>query len=107
MLYVRDMDRSIRFYRDTLRLEVEYQSPDWTTLRTGACTLALHAIDTRLPGSGEPDPTFRVPDADAERTRLAVAGIEVSEVREPVAGLRVFDVRDPDGNRISVESRRD
>ena len=37
---------------------------------------------------------------------LLGAGIEVSEIREPVAGIQVFDARDPDGNRISLEPRR-
>ena len=105
VLYVRDMGRAIRFYRDTPGLELNFESEGWTTFRTGACTLALHATEVREPGTGDPDPTFLVADADAERARLAGEGVEVSEIREPVAGLRVFDVRDPDGNRLSLESR--
>jgi catechol 2,3-dioxygenase-like lactoylglutathione lyase family enzyme len=105
VLYVRDMRRAIHFYRDTLGLELGSESENWTTFRTGACTLALHATDLREPGAGEPDPTFLVTDADAERARLVTAGVEVSEMREPATRLRVFDVRDPDGNRLSFESR--
>jgi catechol 2,3-dioxygenase-like lactoylglutathione lyase family enzyme len=105
VLYVRDMERATAFYRDLLRLELDYESDHWTTFRTGACTLALHFAEHCEPGSGEPDPTFLVADAAAERERLAAAGVEVSEIREPVAGLSVFDLRDPDGNRISIESR--
>ncbi len=44
-----------------LGLEPDFESPHWTTFRTGACTLALHA------GSEAPDPTFEVADAAAER----------------------------------------
>jgi catechol 2,3-dioxygenase-like lactoylglutathione lyase family enzyme len=106
VLYVSDMERAIRFYRDAIGLEVELESESWTTFRTGACTLALHRAVQRQPGVGEPDPTFTVADALAERDRLAAAGVAVSELREPVVGVRVFDVRDPDGNRISIESRR-
>jgi catechol 2,3-dioxygenase-like lactoylglutathione lyase family enzyme len=105
VLYVRDMERAIRFYRDTLGLELDVASEAWTTFRTGECTLALHATERREPGMGEPDPTFVVSDAAAERARLAGAGVDVTELREPVAGLSVFDARDPDGNRFSVESR--
>jgi catechol 2,3-dioxygenase-like lactoylglutathione lyase family enzyme len=105
VLYVRDMRRAIDFYRETLGLELDVESEQWTTFRTGACTLALHATEQREAGIGEPDPTFLVSDADAERARLAEAGVEASEIREPVAGLRVFDVRDPDGNRLSIESQ--
>jgi catechol 2,3-dioxygenase-like lactoylglutathione lyase family enzyme len=106
VLYVRDMPRAVSFYREVLGLAVDDQSPHWTTFRTGACTLALHASEDRRVGSGEPDPTFLVADAATERARLALLGVEVSELREPAAGVQVFDVRDPDGNRVSIESRR-
>ena len=106
VLYVSDMERAIHFYRDTIGLAVELESASWTTFRTGACTLALHLVEQRRPGIGEPDPTFIVGDALAECERLAAAGVPVTEIREPVVGVRVFDVRDPDGNRISIESRR-
>jgi predicted enzyme related to lactoylglutathione lyase len=99
VVYTRDMERVIAFYRDVLGLEPDFESPHWTTFRTGVCTFALHA------GSEAPDPTFQVGDAAAERDRLMAAGVEVTEIREPVAGLRVFDARDPDGNRFSIESR--
>ena len=99
VVYVRDMEAAVDFYRNTLGLDVQFESEHWTTFRTGGCTLALH------PGVAEPDPTFRVDDIDAERERLAVAGVEVSDVREPTPGVKVFDGRDPDGNPFSLESR--
>ncbi len=99
VVYTQDMARATAFYRDTLGLEPDVESPHWTTFRTGACTLALHA------GSEAPDPTFLVDDLDAARDSLEAAGVDVTEIREPVAGLRVFDARDPDGNRFSIESR--
>jgi catechol 2,3-dioxygenase-like lactoylglutathione lyase family enzyme len=105
VLYVGDMQSAVGFYRDALGLELEFESPEWSTFHTGSCTLALHAFDGRRPGAGEPDPTFLVTDAAVERERLVQAGVAVSELRQPVSGVRVFDVRDPDGNRCSIESR--
>jgi predicted enzyme related to lactoylglutathione lyase len=105
VLYVRDMPRAITFYRDTLGLEATFESEHWTTFRTGSCALALHATQRREPGVGEPDPTFLVANADAERARLAAAGVDVTEIREPAPGVRVFDASDPDGNRFSIESK--
>jgi predicted enzyme related to lactoylglutathione lyase len=99
VVYTQDMAQATAFYHDTLGLEPDFESEHWTTFRTGACTLALHA------GTEAPDPTFLVDDLDATRERLAAAGVDVTEIREPVAGLRVFDARDPDGNRFSIESR--
>ncbi len=52
------MERAIRFYRDTLGLELRYQSAESTTFRTGACALALQVIESRELGTAEPDPTF-------------------------------------------------
>jgi catechol 2,3-dioxygenase-like lactoylglutathione lyase family enzyme len=105
VLYVGDMQSAVGFYRDALGLVLESESPRWTTFQTGSCTLALHAFDGRRRGAGEPDPTFLVADAAAERERLVQAAVAVSELREPVRGVRVFDFRDPDGNRCSIESR--
>ena len=99
VVYTQDMARATAFYRDTLGIEPDFESPHWTTFRTGACTLALHL------GSEAPDPTFLVEDLEAARESLAAAGVDVTEIREPAAGLRVFDARDPDGNRFSIESR--
>jgi catechol 2,3-dioxygenase-like lactoylglutathione lyase family enzyme len=105
VLYVSDMPSAVGFYRDVLGLEPRDESANWSTFRTGSCTLALHALDGRRLGVGEPDPTFLVADAAVERERLARVGVHVSEIREPASGVRVFDVRDPDGNRCSIESR--
>lgn len=99
VVYTQDMARATAFYRDTLGLEPDFESTHWTTFRTGACTLTLHA------GSEAPDPTFLVADLDGTRDSLQAAGVDVTEIREPAAGLRVFDAWDPDGNRFSIESR--
>ncbi len=105
IVYVRDMDGALAFYRDVVGLEPDYVSQHWTTFRTGECTFCLHATARREPGVGEPDPTFMVDDLDAEHTRLNAAGIAVTEIREPVPGTRVFDAKDPEGNRFSFEHR--
>jgi catechol 2,3-dioxygenase-like lactoylglutathione lyase family enzyme len=43
VVYTRDMERATAFYRDVLGLQPDFESPYWTTFRTGACTFALHA----------------------------------------------------------------
>ena len=42
IVYVSDMQRSIRFYRDQLGFPVKSESPEWTEFHTGTTTLALH-----------------------------------------------------------------
>jgi hypothetical protein len=41
MITVSDMERSVRFYRDTLGLKLRFQSPDWSEFDFGSNTLAL------------------------------------------------------------------
>ena len=42
MVMVSEMDRSVRFYRDTLGLKLRFQSPAWTEFEVDGTTLALH-----------------------------------------------------------------
>ena len=54
MKFVADMDRAVRFYRDTLGLPLKFQSPGWSEFATGEVTLALHpAKDGKPAGSVE------------------------------------------------------
>jgi catechol 2,3-dioxygenase-like lactoylglutathione lyase family enzyme len=50
VVYTRDMERAIAFYRDVLGLEPDFESPHWTTFRTGVCTFAAPR-GGRSPGS--------------------------------------------------------
>ncbi len=50
MISAERMDRAIEFYRDTIGLQVQTQSPYWSELSLGNATVALH-------GGG--DGTFR------------------------------------------------
>jgi catechol 2,3-dioxygenase-like lactoylglutathione lyase family enzyme len=50
--FVADMDRAVRFYRDTLGLPLRFESPEWSEFSTGETTLALHpASQTNPAGS--------------------------------------------------------
>jgi catechol 2,3-dioxygenase-like lactoylglutathione lyase family enzyme len=44
ILYVHDMDRALRFCRDTFELKVVQHTPGWSMLRFGGATVALHMI---------------------------------------------------------------
>ena len=99
-----DAEAAIALYRDGLglRLALDRSFPDWgmrlVFLRVGGVTveLAQPLRDSALP----PDTdrlwglSWRVPDADAARTRLTAAGVDVSEVRPG---------RKPDTRVVSVK----
>jgi uncharacterized glyoxalase superfamily protein PhnB len=45
-LLIRDMDASLRFYRDVLEATVHYSDPDFAALRIGGAEVMLHADHT-------------------------------------------------------------
>jgi len=56
MKFVPDMDRVVRFYRDTLGLPLKFEPPGWSEFVTGDVTLALHqATRKKRAGSVELD----------------------------------------------------
>ncbi|SON62738.1 hypothetical protein MSIMFI_04266 [Mycobacterium simulans] len=100
-----DADAAIALYRDGLRLRLalDRSFPDWgmrlVFLRVGGVTveLAQSLSDAEVPDLTDQvwGLSWRVPNADAARTRLAQAGFDVSDVRPGrKPGTRVISVRD-------------
>ena len=112
IIYVEDMSRQLRFYRDVLGFRVMEPVEDaavddayWILLDTGSCKLALHGGGKRRFGDDAPKFVFFVDDIDAARARLASAGNKVGDVRSPIDGVYVVDAFDPEGNVFSLEHR--
>lgn len=105
-LYVRDVERSIAFYRDVLGLPIvrDEHDPHWAEAKLpGGVRFALHAAGAgtqpQTPGTVRVD--FEVANLDAAVERLRAAGVRVGEVeREPWGA--VAEVVDPDGYTIDV-----
>ena len=123
IVLVRDMKRSVSFYRDIIGLPLRFESPGWTEFATEGATLALHAGGHGEAPSGEPGsspaggsgqsgqagqcrPGLSVPDLDAFHSRMI--GKKVPCLQEPttVFGARVAQYQDPDGLVISVGEDR-
>ena len=88
IVYVRQMDAQVRFYRDVLGLSVrfpaglsDYTNEFWVELDTGSCTLALHGGGTEKTGAEIPKLVFGVDDIEAARLMLLNKGVSASEVR--------------------------
>src|SRR5579883_2144991 len=78
ILYVKDIDRSMAFYRDTLGMKVKLDDSSWVEFDTGAATLALH-VNAKLTGSrphGQPLPVFCVDDINQTYKSLNKAGVK-------------------------------
>lgn len=100
-----DADAAIALYRDQLglRLALDRSFPDWgmrlVFLRVGGVTVELAAPLRDAQLTADTDQlwglSWRVPNADAARARLAEAGLDVSEVRPGrKPGTRVISVKD-------------
>lgn len=112
IVYVQDMNRAVRFYRDALGLRVtfpanatDFAQEFWVTLDTGACRLALHGGGQRRQGEDAAKIVFRVNDVHAAREALASNGVALGSVRSAAPGVWVCDGRDSEGNPFSIEAR--
>jgi predicted enzyme related to lactoylglutathione lyase len=99
-LYVKDMGRAARFYRDVLGIPLEGDD-DWREARLGETRFALHHWHEGAPepGPGSVHVDFRVEDADAAAARLREQGVDVREQMREEYGV-AYALNDPDGNEI-------
>ena len=111
ILYVKDMNAQVAFYRDKLGFEVsypqgveDYTDQMWVTLDTGPCILALHSGGKLRLGVDAPKIVFRADDILAAREELIRRGVDFGEVRSATPGVWVCDGQDPEGTKLSIES---
>lgn len=99
-LYVEDMERSLRFYRDLLGLPLEGDH-DWQEADFGGVRFALHLAHSGVgkPSSGTIHVNFEVADAKEAAGLLREADVEVAETMREEYGV-AYEVVDPDGYRI-------
>jgi len=110
MFYVKDLDRMVNFYGETLGLKVieETRTDNWAEFDAGGTRFALHAIPREIADqieiSSPPTPrekcpvklTFEVEDAGARR--LKPLGVTIIE--RPWGSC---DAVDPEGNIFGIE----
>jgi predicted enzyme related to lactoylglutathione lyase len=105
---VADMDRALRFYRETLGMDVPlsggWSNADWKELDSRPVALAL--------GRGGPAPgqvvlALAVDDVDAAVAELRAKGVPI--VKEPWEADVCYRaiIRAPDGNELMLHQRKD
>ncbi len=110
IVFVRDMARSIKFYREAMGLPLRFESPEWTEFATGSCNLALHkatdgAMDAVAPDripAGHCHVGFIVTDLDEFHQKMVTQGVKCMQEPKTESAGRVAMYADPDGLPVSV-----
>ena len=118
VLVVDDMDRSIRFYRDVLGLEV-FSPPQLAAkfLRIGSSAGGVPQQIVLVPRAGSASGErvkvlhhigleVAQDDFEPERQRLEAAGFELRTGQHPFMPVDAFYLDDPDGNEIEIATWR-
>jgi predicted enzyme related to lactoylglutathione lyase len=112
IVYVKDMDSQVCFYRDVLELNLinpqkleNYADQIWVTFNVGSCVLALHGGAQGNLGKDAPKFVFKTEDVGRIRQVLIERGIPMGVIRSPAPGVSVSDGQDPEGNKFSIESQ--
>ncbi len=107
ILYVKDWEPALRFYRDVLGLPLAYPAETgWAEFALGGTALCIHGGRSASAGAntdGICSIGLAVDDFDGARTRLKAKGVAVGEPFSPCGGLRVAHFHDPDGNGVAIE----
>ena len=101
---VDDMERALRFYADTLDLEVKDQGEDWSEIDAGNLTIGLNAREgTAVHADGGAVITF-TPDGsiDAEVDRLTAAGVSFAGGISDHPWGRIAPFKDTEGNDLQL-----
>jgi lactoylglutathione lyase len=103
--FVADMDRAVRFYRDTLGLPLKFQSPGWSEFATGETTLALHPASEQNP-AGKIEFGFHVPNLEEWHDEMGAKGVRfASPPKKQEYGGMLARIVDSEGAHVSVSSR--
>ncbi|MBV8881714.1 MAG: VOC family protein [Planctomycetaceae bacterium] len=106
ILYVRDTERSARWYSELLGIAARHKEPGWVELETKGVSICLHG---GREGGRLKDATsvaFKVDDFDATWRSLKLREVPgLGEPFSPCPGLRCLAFEDPDGNQLGIEGR--
>ena len=105
MMPVRDLARSLAFYRDALGLAVRFAGDEFAFLDGGGVALALRQAANlgEVAAETSVEVVFEVEDIDAAYDSLRARGVPFRIAPRLATGDRhVADFRDPDGHVLSI-----
>ena len=100
--FVADMDRAVKFYRDTMGLALKFQSPGWSEFATGETTLGLHPASGDN-GAGKVEMGFNVPDLGKFYDEMRATGVKfpMPPKKQDFGGM-LAQFEDSEGAHVSV-----
>ena len=107
LIYVRNVQRAIGFYRDRLGFELIEENEDYARLRSpgSKSTIGLHKLSghvTSLPSQEGVRLYFEAKDLDELCKKLASEGVKIDQMPADMPwGWRHAYLRDPDGHELS------
>jgi catechol 2,3-dioxygenase-like lactoylglutathione lyase family enzyme len=104
ILLVSNMEKSVKFYHDTLGLPIKTKSKDWTELFNNDTVLALHPArkKSKLKTGSGILVGFEVSDLDSTMKSLRTKKVKLfKKPREEPFGKHAI-LQDPDGHLISI-----
>ena len=105
MLGVRDLEKSVSFYRDRLGIDSRQRIPGFAFLDSGALTIVLSEPLAKnvSPLAGATEVIFSVNDVRASYEALKNQGVEFSQEPRNVSGpMWAANFRDPDGHLLTL-----
>jgi len=105
MLGVRDLEKSVSFYRDRLGIDIRQRIPGFAFLDSGALTIVLSEPLAKnvSPLAGATEVIFSVNDVRASYEALKDQGVEFSQEPRNVSGpMWAANFRDPDGHLLTL-----
>jgi catechol 2,3-dioxygenase-like lactoylglutathione lyase family enzyme len=107
---VRDQDRALEFYTETLGFEVQLDVPlpqfggRWLVVAPAgsAASIALIPESDGNPAGVDTGIRMASPDAKAAHQHFLDAGVDTGELLEWPGVPPMFSLRDPDGNRLYI-----
>lgn len=110
ILFVSDLERSIRFYRDVLGLRLMSEDRDQADFDAGGVVITLHQAHSAAPHHQPPTAVgsirmgFHVEDLEEVHERLLRADTRCVNPPEERFGVRLGLYEDPDGFNFTVAS---
>jgi lactoylglutathione lyase len=114
ILFVSDIEASVRFYRDVLGMPLRFANETYAEFATEGAKFALYARDAlpeligvHAPAGPAPWPqgevAFFVEDPDGDHERLRRAGVTIlAPPTDRPWGERTLHIADPDGNVVEL-----